>query len=367
MAERVKNLKSRGVDVIDLSWGEPDFPTPQHITTAATQAMKDGFTKYTQSMGIPELRIAISKKLERENNLLYSPEEILITPGCKQAILYALLVFIDPDDEILIPEPCWLSYADQISVAGGKFVPIPSSEKQKFKVSREEILNRITDKTKIILINNPTNPTGVFWEREDLEIIAEIAKEKDLIVISDEIYEKILFDKKQYLSIASLPDMKSRTIVINGFSKSYCMTGFRIGYAASTPMIIKEMLKIHQHSATCASSISQVAAIAALRGDQSFVDTMVKQYEDRRNVFVEEINKIPGLSCIKPDGTFYAFVNIKNMGMSSIDAANYFLERYGVATVPGSAYGKSGEGYLRFSLTQHKDKLVETLNRIKKG
>jgi len=367
IAERVKDMKSRGIDIIDLSWGEPDFSTPHHIVTAAIQAMESGQTKYTQSMGIPELRIAISEKLKRENNLSYSPEEILVTPGCKQAILYAFLAFLDPGDEVLIPEPCWLSYADQIAVAGGKFVPIPSSEKQRFKVSQRELIGKTTDRTKIILINNPTNPTGILWEREDLQIIADIAKERDLIVISDEIYERILFDEKEYLSIASLPDMKSRTIVINGFSKSYCMTGFRIGYAVSTTSIIREMLKIHQHSATCAPSISQAAALAALRGDQSFVNTMVKHYEERRNVFVEGINKIAGLSCIEPDGTFYVFVNIKNLGMSSIEAANHLLEKHGIATVPGSAYGESGEGYLRFSLTQPEERLIEALNRIKKG
>lgn len=368
MAETVSYLKSKGIEIIDMSWGEPDFPTPVHIISAAKEAMDMGETKYTSSRGISRLRTAISEKLERENNVTYSPnDEIIAVPGCKKAILYAFLTFLDHNDEVLIPEPCWLSYADQIAMAGGAFIPVPSLPGKNFKVTGDEIVQRLTDRTKIILINNPTNPTGSFWTREDLETIAEIVIEMDLIVISDDIYEKILFEGKQYINIASIPGMKERTIVINGFSKSYCMTGFRIGYAASSKSIISEMLKVQQHSATCASSVSQAAAVAALEGEQSFVLDMVGEYEKRRDLFVERINNIPGLSCVRPDGTFYAFVDIRDMNMSSNEAAKYMLEKYGIATVSGSSYGKSGEGFLRFSLTRDIGKIEEALHRMEKG
>lgn len=367
IAEEVKEMKARGADIVDLSWGEPDFNTPQNIISAAKKGIDKGFTKYTNSRGIIDLRKAIIKKLKKENNLEYAPEtEIIVTPGVKQGILYALLTFINPDDEVMVPEPCWLSYKDCISIAGGNFIPIPSTEENYFKITKENILKKITSKTKMIIINNPTNPTGTVWSKKDLEMIAEIAIEKDLLVVSDEIYEKIIFDNLEIISIASLPGMRERTIVLNGFSKFYAMTGWRVGYLAAPENFVSQLIKVHQHSATCASAISQYAAVEALEGPQKVPYQFVAEYQKRRDLIFEGFNNIDKLSCLKPRGTFYAFLNIKKIGMSSVKTAKYFLKKAKVTTIPGSAYGESGEGYLRICFATSQDNIKKTLIMLKR-
>ncbi len=366
IAEKVKKLKSQGEYVIDLSWGEPDFPTPQNIVTAGRQGLDNGFTKYTQSRGLPELRNEIARKLKMDNSLAYSPEsEIIVTPGGKQAILYTLLTFINSGDEVLIPEPCWLSYADCVAIAGGRFVPISTTHEDGFKATREGILERVTEKAKITIVNNPTNPTGAVWSQSDLETIAEIAASKDLLIISDEIYEKIMFDRLKITSIAVLPGMRERTIVVNGFSKSHAMTGWRIGYLASHKDFVDQILKIHQHSATCAAAVSQYAAIEALSGPQDQVNMMIAEYQSRRDFVYREFNGLKGISCIKPQGTFYAFLNVQELGMSSVEVSEYFLDRARVAVVPGSAYGKSGEGYVRISFATSNDNLRQAVENLR--
>lgn len=366
VAEKVKEMKGQGHDIVDLSWGEPDFDTPQNIVFAAKRAMDEGCTRYTNSRGIPELRNAIGRKLRRENGVDYLPEtEIIATPGVKQGIVYALLAFIDPGDEVLVPEPCWLSYKDCIAIAGGKFVPVPSTERNHFRVTGSDIAERLTSKTKMIIINNPTNPTGTVWHREDLGMIAQVAVDRDLLVVSDEIYEKIVFDGLEVVSIASLPGMRERTIVVNGFSKFYAMTGWRIGYLAAPEELVSQIIKIHQHSATCASSISQYAAVEALEGAQEMPYGFVAEYQKRRDLVFEGFNSVSRLSCIKPQGTFYTFLNIQKTGMSSMKAAEFLLGKARVASVPGTAYGDCGEGYLRISFATSLDNIERAVTMLR--
>ena len=350
IAAKAKEFQRQQRPVVDLSCGEPDAPTPSHILAGAKRALDQGFTKYTPSSGLPDLRKAITSKLKAENGLDYAwDSEILVAPGAKQAILYAMLAFLDPGTEVLLPEPCWLSYASCVAIAGGRAVPVPGIEEYGFKVGRQALLDRVTPRTRMIILNNPTNPTGTVWERSDLQVVAEVACERDLMVIADEIYEKFVYDGKEIVSLASLPGMRERTIVINGFSKTYAMTGFRIGYLAAPSQLIAQISKIHQHSATCASSVSQMAALEALRGSQEAVGAMVREYQRRRDFVFNAFNALRGICCSKPFGTFYAFPNVKTLGTSSLEVSQMFLEKALVAVIPGSAYGQSGEGYVRIS------------------
>jgi len=367
IAEKIKEMKKQGADIIDLSWGEPYFNTPYIIKESAKNALDNNFTHYTNSRGIIELRERISEKLQRENNILYDPNtEILVTPGAKQAIFYAVYALIENNDEILIPEPYWLSYRDIVKLAGGKVVPIETTEEDNFKPSYEDIKSKISERTKAIIINSPNNPTGMVLDKNNLNDITEIAKGHDLFVISDEIYEKIIFDGRKHYSIASFPEMKERTITINGFSKAFAMTGWRLGYLATGKELMDYIVKIHQHTATCANSFVQKAAIPALEKGRKEVSQMAKEYQKRRNIVFDGINSVDKLSCLKPEGTFYAFVNIKKFGMNSIEASGYLLERTKVATVPGIAYGNSGEGYLRISFAIPEKDLVEAIKRLQK-
>lgn len=365
-AEKVKELKSKGINVIDFSWGEPDFPTPSHIKEAAEKALKENFTHYTESRGIKELREAISEKLKKENKIFADPDkEIIVTPGAKQAIVYALLSLIDHFDEVIILEPCWLSYEDAIKISGGVPVKVPSSPEEDFKVDASKLKKYITKKTKCIIFNNPVNPTGVLWKEKEIEEINKIAIEYDLIVISDEIYEKIVFDNLKFSSVASFPGMFERTITVNGFSKTYAMTGWRIGYLVAPENICREILKIHQHISTCATSFAQKGAVAALKGPQKPVEEMVKEYQNRRDLILEILKENKKIKVLKPEGTFYAFLDIRKLKMNSLEASNFFLERYGISLVPGIAYGKSGEGFLRLSFATSSENIKEGIERIK--
>lgn len=367
LGEKIIELKGKGADIIDLSWGEPYFDTPYNIKESAKNALNNNFTHYTNSRGIIELREAISEKLRSENKIIYDPNtEILITPGAKQAIFYAVYTLIEDSAEVLIPEPYWLSYRDIVKLAGGKVVPIETKEKNNFKPSYEDIESKISDRTKAIIINSPNNPTGMVLDRNNLGDIAEIAKEHDLIVISDEIYEKIIFDDKRHYSIASFPEMRERTITINGFSKAFAMTGWRLGYLATNNELMDYIIKVHQHIATCANSFVQKAAITASKKAKKDVNTMANEYERRRDIIFKGINSINKLSCLKQEGTFYAFVNIKKLGMNSIEASEYLLEKANISTVPGIEYGQSGEGYVRISFGLPEKELIEAIERLQK-
>ncbi|MCS7204007.1 MAG: pyridoxal phosphate-dependent aminotransferase, partial [Thermodesulfovibrio sp.] len=354
---KAKELKSKGFDVVNFGVGEPDFDTPEHIKEAAIKAIKDGFTKYTPVGGIDELKEAIIKKLEIENGLKYSKENIIVSCGAKHSLYNIAQALFGPGDEVIIPAPYWVSYPDQVLINDAKPVIVETYEEDNFMLRPEILESKITDKTKALILNYPSNPTGFIYSKEVLERIAEIVLKHNIYVISDEIYEKLIYDGQKHISIASLDDeIKEKTIVVNGLSKAYAMTGWRIGYAAGPVEIIKTMTNIQSQSTSNPTSIAQKAAVAALRGPQDCVEKMRREFEKRRNYLVEALNKINGISCKMPNGAFYVFPNIKSiLGKntdnfkinSSMDLSIYLLEKALVALVPGSAFG--AEGYIRIS------------------
>lgn len=364
LAEKAKALKDAGEDVIDLTIGEPDFPTPPHIIQAGYRAMVKGHTKYTNSRGIIELRKAIAQKLERDNDILYSPEtEIIVTPGGKQGILYAVLALINPGDEVLCIEPCWVGYESCIVLAGGVYVGVATHEEEGFSITEKQILEKVTPRTKIILMNSPSNPTGKVLTKEELEIIAKICIDKKLICLTDDIYEKIIFDNRQFHSIASLPSMRERTIILNGFSKAYSMTGWRLAYLAGDRKVIGQINKLQQLSATCPSAVSQWAGVEALTGLQLHVKKMTQAYQIRRDIVFKGFNN-DRVNCFKAQGAFYGFVNIKKLGMNSDQACEFLLEKAKIVTVPGSAFGKAGEGYVRISFGTSDKNLKKAIKNL---
>ena len=364
LAEKAKSLRDAGQDIIDLTIGEPDFPTPPHIIRAGYRAMIKGHTKYTNSRGIIELRKAIAQKLENENELLYSADtEIIVTPGGKQAILYAVLALINPGDEVLCIEPCWLGYESCIALAGGVYVGVETHEEDGFSITEKQILEKVTPRTKLMLINSPCNPTGKVLTKEELEIISKICIEKNMMCVSDDIYEKIIFDNHRFHSIASLPSMRERTLVLNGFSKAYSMTGWRLAYLAGDRKIIGQINKLQQLSATCPSAVSQWAGVEALTGLQLHLKKMTQAYEVRRNIVHKGFNS-KKLACFKAQGAFYGFVNVKRLGMSSDQACEFLLEKAKMVTVPGSAFGKAGEGYVRISFGTSEKNLKKAIKNL---
>jgi len=359
------DLAQRYKDVVNLSVGEPDFGTPQHIVDAAVDAMKAGYTHYTPNAGLMELREAIAEKLRRENGIEADPAtEIIATVGGMGALSLAVLATINPRDEVLIPNPSFASYEAQVILAGAKPTPLPLKEENGFSINSSDVVSRISPRTKALMINSPSNPTGAVMSEKELRNVAQIACEHGLMVISDEAYESLLYDEAKHLSIASLPEMMDRTISIYTFSKTYAMTGWRIGYAVADEAIIREMIKLQEHIAAHPSSISQKAAVAALRGPQDCVREMVKEYEERRNMIFDEVNEISGITSLKPKGAFYLFPNVSKLG-SSLDLAMYLLEKARVVTVPGTAFGECGEGYLRLSYATSKENIAEARSRIR--
>lgn len=372
---KAKELKSKGFDVVNFGVGEPDFDTPEHIKEAAIKAIKDGFTKYTPVGGIDELKEAIIEKLEIENGLKYSKENILVSCGAKHSLYNIAQALFGPGDEVIIPAPYWVSYPDQVLINDAKPVIVETYEEDNFMLRPEILESKITDKTKALILNYPSNPTGFIYSKEVLERIAEIVLKHNIYVISDEIYEKLIYDGQKHISIASLDDeIKEKTIVVNGLSKAYAMTGWRIGYAAGPVEIIKTMTNIQSQSTSNPTSIAQKAAVAALRGPQDCVEKMRREFEKRRNYLVEALNKINGISCKMPNGAFYVFPNIKSiLGKntdnfkinSSMDLSIYLLEKALVALVPGSAFG--AEGYIRISYATSMENLSKGVERIAKA
>jgi len=359
------DLAQKYKDVVNLSVGEPDFDTPRHILDAAADAMKTGYTHYTPNAGLMELREAIAEKLRKENGIEANPStEIVATAGAMGALSLAVLAMMNPGDEVLIPDPGFVSYKAQVILAGAKPVSLPLTEENEFGIDPSDIVGRISPRTKALIINSPSNPTGAVMSEKELRHIAQIACQHDLIVISDEAYERILYDGAKHLSIASLPEMKERTISIYTFSKTYAMTGWRVGYAVANETIIREMVKLQEHIVAHPSSVSQMAAIAALRGPQDCVEKMRKEYEERRNLMVGAIAKITGITSLKPKGAFYLFPNVSKLGLSSVDLAMYLLEKAKVVTVPGTAFGEHGKGYLRLSYATSKEKIIDAMSRI---
>ncbi len=351
-------------DAISLGVGEPDFDTPWFVRDEGIYSLEQGKTFYTSNSGLKELKIEACRFLNRKYGLVYDyNSEIFITVGGSEAIDLALRAMVDPGDEVLIPEPSYVSYLPCAKLAGGVPVPIPLKEENEFRLTRQELADAITDKTKILIMPFPNNPTGAIMERKDLEAILDLIIEKDLFVITDEIYSELTYAEEGHVSIASLPGMRERTIYINGMSKSHAMTGWRIGYCCGPAEIISQMLKIHQFAIMCAPTASQYAAVAALRDGDKDVENMRDQYNGRRRYLLKRFSEM-GLPCFEPFGAFYMFPCIKEFGLTSDDFALKLLEDQKVAVVPGTAFGTSGEGFLRISYAYSLDNLKEALDRI---
>ena len=357
------DIVSEMKDAISLGVGEPDFDTPWHIREEGIYSLEKGRTFYTSNAGLKELKQEICRYLYRRFDVSYNPDsEVLVTVGGSEAIDIALRAMCDPGDEVLIPQPSYVSYVPCTMLAGGKPVVIELEEKDNFKLTPEKLLEKITDKTKILVMPFPNNPTGAIMTKEDLAPIVDIIIKKDLFVISDEIYSELTYGT-DHVTIAAFPEMKDRTILINGFSKSYAMTGWRLGYAAAPHRILEQMLKIHQFAIMCAPTTSQYAAVSALRDGDNDVQMMREAYDQRRR-FVLHAFKEMGLDCFEPEGAFYAFPSIKRFGMTSDEFATRFLREEKVAVVPGTAFGASGEGFLRVSYAYSLKNLKEALGRM---
>ena len=369
---KAKELKGAGVDVVSFGAGEPDFNTPKNIMEAAIKSMEEGKTKYTPTSGIIELREAICKKLKEDNNLSYNSNQIIVSTGAKQCLADAFMAILNPGDEVIVPIPYWVSYPELIKLADGVPVFVEGKEENDYKYTLESLNKVVNDNTKAIIINSPNNPTGTVYSIDELKEIAEFAQKHDLIIISDEIYEKLIYDGKKHVSVASLSeDAYNRTIVINGFSKSYAMTGWRLGYAAGNAEVIKLMTSVQSHVTSNANSIAQYAGVEALNGPKDEIEKMVGKFEERRNLMIDRIKNITGLSVIRPEGAFYVMINLENyLGKSinenvinnSVDFSRELLEHEKVAVIPGSAFGL--DKYIRLSYATSEELILKGLDRI---
>jgi len=352
-------------DVISLGPGEPDFTTPEHIRNAAIMAIDKGFTHYSPPGGRTKTREAIAKKLKKDNKIKVSPEEIMVTCGSQEALFLATQSLIDPGEKMLVPNPGFLAFIPMVETLTGVPESIPLREENGFEFDPDELEKLIDRRTRVILINSPSNPTGRMLKRKTLEKLADIAIQHDLVVFSDEAYEKLTYDNRKHISIASLNGMKERVLTFQSFSKSYAMPGFRIGYVAGPKDIIQAMTRLHIYTTVCAPTVSQLAAIEALTGEQSCVKEMRSEYNRRRKLITKRLKEIPKISCLKPQGAFYAFPNISKLG-SSTEVANLFLKKAKVLVVPGTEFGKYGEGYVRMSYATSYEKIEEAMDRIEK-
>ena len=352
--DRVKQLRAAGVDIIGLATGTPDFDTPAHIKAAGKTAIDEDRTYiiYTQSAGLPELREAIAAKLARENNVRVATDEILVTIGVKQGLFTAAQACLNPGDEVLIPTPTWVTYEACFTLAGAVPVYVPCRKENCFRPDPEELARHITPRTRMIMLNSPGNPAGGVISPEAMRGIAELATKHDLLVLSDEIYEHMVFDGRRNISMASLPGMKERTLTFNGLSKAYAMTGWRVGYVAGPKHIVRNMQKIHSHSVTCACAFAQKAAVAALNGPQDDLHAYISTLASRRTQLIAGLNSIPGIKCGPPDGGIFCFPDISGLGISDQECSSFFLENAKVSTLAGSAFGPGGEGHLRLAFAR---------------
>ncbi|HZE13130.1 MAG TPA: pyridoxal phosphate-dependent aminotransferase [Chthoniobacterales bacterium] len=337
---KAKAMKAEGIDVCGFGAGEPDFDTPEHIKQAAIAALEAGFTKYTPSAGLPELRQAISEKLEADNQLSYRPSQVVVSSGAKHSCYNAILATCQPGDEVLIPSPYWVSYPDMVRLAGAEPVIVQTSERNGWKMRASDFENAMTPRTKMVILNTPGNPSGSVYTREELEGIVEVAAEEDIYILSDEIYEKLVYDDAKHVSIASLSkEAYDLTITVNGFSKAYAMTGWRLGYLAAPEAVAKAVDNIQSHSTSNPCSFAQKGAVAALKGDQQALADMRDEFSMRRDYMFDRLTKIPNITAVKPQGAFYILVNISQLGLSSQNFADRLLSKANVAVVPGAAFG----------------------------
>ena len=360
---KAKAMKAEGIDVCGFGAGEPDFDTPEHIKRAAIEALEAGFTKYTPNAGIPELRQAIADKLAADNGLNYRAGQIVVSNGAKHACYNAILATCQPGDEVIIPAPYWVSYPDMVRLVGAEPVIVPTSERNAWKMRPEDFENAMTPRTKMLIMNSPGNPTGSVYTRDELEAIVSVAAEEDIYVLSDEIYEKLVYDDVKHVSIASLSkEAYDLTITINGFSKSYAMTGWRLGYLAAPDEVTRAVDSIQSHTSSNPSSFSQYGALAALKGDQQPLADMREEFDMRRNYMFDRLSKISNVTAVKPQGAFYILVNISQLGLTSQNFADRLLSKANVAVVPGAAFGD--DRTVRFSYATSLDVIKKGLDRF---
>ena len=360
---RARALEATGRSVIHLEIGEPDFPTPAHIVEAAKEALDQGWTHYGPTQGYPELRQAVAAHVSATRGIRVGPEHVSIVPGGKPILFFPMLALLEPGDEVIYPDPGFPIYQSMAQFLGAVPVPIPLLEKRGFSFDLDVLRDRLSSKTKLLVLNSPQNPTGGVIPADEIQIIADMVRDRDLIVLSDEIYSRIYYGERP-ASIASLPGMREKTIILDGFSKTYAMTGWRMGYGVMPEWLVEAVSKLMVNSNSCTASFTQRAGIAALTGPQDEVTRMVAEFHRRRDAFCDGLNRIPGVRCARPGGAFYAFANISETGMDSKTAAEYLLNEAGVACLSGAAFGKYGEGYIRFSYANSYENLMEAVKRI---
>jgi aminotransferase len=358
-------LEKNGASIVHMEIGRPDFDTPIHIKEAAKAALDRGEVHYTPNLGTLELRQAIARKLKSDNGLDYDPEsEIMVTVGASEAVFLTAAALLNPDDELLVPDLGWVNYYSVPVIVGARLATFQVREEAAFRPEAAAVSSAVTPLTRMILLCSPGNPTGAVLQEREMDGIARLAQEHDLLVVADEIYEKLVYDGARHVSIASLPGMRERTLVINGFSKAYSMTGWRLGYVAAPKQLMSAMLKVHQNLTTCAASFAQTGAVAALQGPQDCVVAMVAEFQRRRDMLVKALNRMPGIRCTMPEGAFYVLPNVRAFGMTSGDLALYLLREAHIAVVPGTSFGPGGEGYLRISYANSYDQIQEGMERM---
>jgi len=363
VSAKAKAMKAEGLDVCSFSAGEPDFPTPAHVVAAAKAALDQGKTRYGPAPGEPELRAAIARKLQRDNQLPYEAEHVAVTCGGKQSLYNLMMALISPGDEVIIPAPYWLSYPEMVKLAGGTPVIVTTAAATDYKITADQLAAAITPATKLFVLNSPSNPTGVVYTPAEVKALAEVIVDRDILVVADEIYEKILYDGSEHLSIGSLgPEIFARTITSNGFAKAYSMTGWRVGYLAAPLAIVKATMTVQSHSTSHVCTFAQFGAIAALESSQDCVEEMRQAFAKRRKLMLDALNAIPGLSCPTPGGAFYLFPNVEQTGMSSLEFCEALLTDYYVATVPGAAFG--ADGHIRLSYATDDATILKGMERL---
>ena len=362
---KAKRLEAEGMDVVHLEIGEPDFDTPANIITAGASAMNSGYTHYNPSPGLPEVRERIAQEVSRTRGISVTADNVVITPGGKPIMFFTLLALVEEGDEVLYPNPGFPIYESMIRFVGGVPVPIRLYESKEFGIDVDEVAGQVTSRTKLIIVNSPNNPCGSILERDDLERLADLAKEHDIIVLADEIYNRFLYEG-EYKSIVSFPEMRDRSIILDGFSKTYAMTGWRIGFGILPLELVEPVSRLVTNSVSCTAGFTQMAAMEAMNGPQDDAQRIVAEFQRRRDIIVEGLNRIPGVRCPLPSGAFYVFPNVEGTGLSSGEFAGRLLEEAGVACLPGESFGKYGEGYVRFSFANSVENIQIALDRIDK-
>ncbi|MER6563750.1 pyridoxal phosphate-dependent aminotransferase [Streptomyces sp. NPDC001027] len=364
--DMVARMRAQGLEVVDLGGGEPDFDTPGHVVDEAVGALRDGFTHYTPSRGLPALLRAVAAKLAEDNGVVVdAATDVVVTPSAKHALFAALVTVLDPGDELLVPTPSWVSYTEMARLIGARPVQVALDGADGFRITAQVLERHVSARTKALLVNSPNNPTGRSLTAEEAALIARFAQEHDILLISDEIYEKILYGGRRHVSLAAQPDCAERTITVNGFSKGYAMTGWRLGYAAGPTDLMAQLVKVQQHTVGCTASFVQRGGLAALSGSQKPVAWMAAQYAARRDLVVRGLNSLPGVSCSPPDGAFYAFADVRGTGFADSAAfARWLLREAAVAVMPGSAFGPGGEGFVRLSFAASPETLQTALDRM---